>query len=119
MDETDTFRRLKRIPHSEMADKVDIRNFKAYVAPVYKLGQVSVESSQFYNRELNVHYWRMKTFEENGWTFEEFMLESEKKAILDQVAEFNKENRLPQEFIDRARTFFPNIKFVHAHVELE
>lgn len=119
MDETDTFKRLRRIPHDEMAKKIDIKNFKAPVSSAYKLGQLVVESSQFYNRELTIHFWRIKTFEENGWTFEDFMLESEKKAILEQVAEFNKENQIPQELIDRARTFFPNVKFVHAHVELE
>lgn len=119
MDETDTFRRLKRIPHSEMAEKVDIKNFKSPVAPAYKLGQLVVESSQFYNRELAIHFWRIRTFEENGWTFEDFMLESERKAIQDQIDEFNKENQIPNELIERARTFFPNAKFVHAKVELE
>ena len=119
MSEVDTFNRLRRIPHAEMAEKIDIKNFTTPVSPAYRLGQLVVESSQFYNRELSIHYWRIKTFEDNGWTFDEFMLESEKKAIKDQIAEFNKENQIPQELIDRAKTFFPNVKFVHASVELE
>jgi len=119
MDQVDTFNRLKRIPFSEMAEKIDIRNFAAPIAPVYKLGQLTVESSQYYNRELTIHYWRIKTFEDNGWTFEDFMLESEKKAIKEQIAEFNTENQIPQALIDRAKVFFPNVKFVHASVELE
>lgn len=119
MDEKDTFRKLKQIPYIDMAEKIDIKNFKSPVAPIYKLGSKSFESTQFYNRELSIHYWRMKTFEENGWTFEEFMIEGEKKAIIDQVEEFNKEYQIPVDLIERARTFFPNAKFVHAHVELE
>jgi hypothetical protein len=119
MSELETFRRLKRIPFTEMNDKVDIRKFNTPVAPVYQLGNVAVESSTFYNRDLSIHYWRIKTFEENGWTFEEFMLESERLAIIRQIDVFNQENQIPQELINRARTFFPNAKFVQATVELE
>jgi hypothetical protein len=119
MNDVDTFNKLKRVPHSEMAEKISINNFKSPVAPEYKLGNTIVQSSQFYNRELSIHYWRIQTFEDNGWTFEDFMLESEKKAIRDQIEEFNKENQIPQELIDRAKTFFPNVKFIHASVELE
>ena len=119
MNETDTFNKLKRTPYYEVREKIDISNFKASIAPVYRLGSLVVESTKFYNRELSIHYWRIKTLEENGWTFEEFILEGERLAIIDQIAEFNHENKIPQEIIDRAKVFFPDAKFVHAHVELE
>lgn len=119
MGEDDTFKKLKRTPFHETREKVDLSNFTGRVPPVYKLGSLIVESTKFYNRELSIHYWRTKTLEDNGWTFEEFMLESERLAIIDQIAEFNNENQIPQEIIDRAKVFFPNAKFVHAHVELE
>jgi len=119
MNEDDTFKKLKRTPYYEMREKIDLSNFTSRIPSVYKLGSLIVESTKFYNRELSIHYWRTKTLEENGWTFEDFVLEGERLAILDQVAEFNKENQLPQEIIDRAKVFFPNVRFVHAHVELE
>lgn len=119
MNETDTFKRLKRISLSEMAQKIDIKNFETPVAPTYNLGKLVVESSQYYNRELSIHHWRIKLLEENGWTFEEFMLEQERKAVIEQIDEINKQMTIPSEIIDRAKVFFPNIRVIQARIEWE
>ncbi len=118
--ENDTYKVLKRIPLDEMESLVDINNFKSNVPPVYRLGTGSAyDSSTWYRRDLEIEAWRNKILEKNGWTFEDFVIELEKRAIVLQVAEFNKENQIPYEIMDRARQYFPNVKFVHAKVEIE
>jgi hypothetical protein len=117
--ELDTYRTLRRIPLDEMEALVEINNFKSSVPPVYRLGGGSHDSSTYYRRDLEIQNWRNKLLEKNGWTFDEFVIELEKRAILVQVAEFNRENHIPYEIMDRAKQYFPNVKFVHAKVELE
>lgn len=117
--EHDTYKTLRRIPLAEIEEKIDIKNFKPSVPPVYKLGVSTFDSSSFYRRDLEIQQWRNKILEQHGWTFEDFVTEVERKAIVDQIAEFNKENQIPYEIMDRARQYFPNVKFVHAKVELE
>jgi len=117
--ENDTYKVLKRIPLNEMEDLVDINNFKSAVPPVYRLGGSAHDSSTYYRRDLEIQIWRNKTLEKHGWTFDEFVTELEKRAILVQVAEFNRDNQIPYEIMDRAKQYFPNVKFVHARVELE
>lgn len=119
MDEVETFRKLKQIPLDEMVEKIDIKNFEPPMPHAYQLGSKIVDSALYYNRELQIHHWRIKLFERYGWTFDEFMLESEKRSIIRQVEEFNREYQIPQELIDRAHQLFPNARFVHASVELE
>ena len=117
--ENDTYKVLKRIPLDEMESLVDINNFRATVPPVYSLGGGAHDSSTFYRRDLEIQVWRDKILKKNGWTFEDFVIELERRAIVLQVAEFNKENQIPYQIMDRARQYFPNVKFVHAKVELE
>lgn len=46
-----------------------------------------------------------KTLEYGNWTIVEFFFECEKKAIVEQVAEYNLSIEFPQEMIDRANSF--------------
>lgn len=118
-DENDTYKVLRRIPLEEIEALVDINNFKSTVPPVYRLGTGAHDSSSWYRRDLEIQAWRNKILEKNGWSFEDFVVALERRAIVLQVAEFNKENQIPYEIMDRAREYFPNVKFTHAKVELE
>jgi len=117
--ELDTYKTLRRIPLEEMEALVEVKNFKPTVPPVYRLGGAGHDASEYYRRDLDIQTWRNKLLEKNGWTFEDFVVELERRAIVLQVAEFNRENQIPYEIMDRARQYFPNVKFVHAKVELE
>jgi hypothetical protein len=120
MNEQKTFDKLRRVSYVEMARLIDIKNFPAPGgAPVYSIGASNFESTSFYNRDLNIHYWRIKTFEEHGWSFEEYMIESEKISIRAQITKFNEENTIPAALIERTKQFFPNVKFTSARVDLE
>jgi hypothetical protein len=120
MSEDTTFRMLKRIPFDEMYKRVEEAFSEGNgISPIYKLGTVVVERKTYYNPLIVRHYAFVKVLEEGSWTIEEFAIECEKKAIIEQVKTFNDENQIPQEIINRAKQFFPNAKFIHAHVELE
>jgi hypothetical protein len=120
MKEEDTYRKLKQIPWTEMNERLDPRNYKQLLpGPVYALGSLTVEASKYYNRELDIHSWRMTLLAKYGWTFEEFMLEGERRAIIDQVKEINGQLALHNELVERAKVFFPNLKLVQASIELE
>lgn len=121
MNEDDTARRLRRISFDEMYQRVkDIMdNDPTKISPIYKLGSVVVERTTFYHPLVVRHYAFIKVLEAGFWTLEEFFVECEKKAIIEQVKEFNESLEFPQEIINRAKEFFPDIKFTPAKLELE
>lgn len=121
MNEDDTYRRLVRIPFDEMYERVkDIMDHDpTKISPVYKLGNVVVERTKFYHPLVVRHYAYIKELEKGNWTIEEFSIECEKKAIIDQVKEYNSSVEFPAEIIERAKEFFPNLKFTPAKLELE
>jgi hypothetical protein len=115
-DQDKTFNVLKRIPYREMNE---ILNDPASVSknpPIFNLGGVAFESRK---NEIVRHYERMKVLEKHGWDFESFVLESEKRNIMEAIAVYNHENAFPLELVERAREFFPNAKFTEAKIELE
>lgn len=120
MDEEDTFRKLKRIPFADMHQQVlDSYNSPPSISPVYKLGSSVVERSKFYHPMMNRHFDFIRILEEGNWTVDDFAFECEKKAIIEQVEEYNQSIEFPQDVIDRAKQFFPNLKFTPAKLELE
>lgn len=114
MSEDDTFKVLKRLPHSEMMDKlVAIPR----LSPVVSLGNTGVQTKDLYPDILR-HYEIIKTLEHNGWTFEDFCIETERKAIVNAVSMYNQQLEFPQELVDRAKKLFPNVRFTEAKIEL-
>lgn len=121
MNEDDTARRLRRISFDEMYEQVkDIMSHDpTKISPVYKLGTVVVERTRFYHPLVVRHYAFTQVLEAGHWTLEEFCVECEKRAIIEQVKEYNESLEFPQEIIDRAKEFFPNVRFTPARLELE
>ena len=108
-----TFNRLRRTPFEEMEDHLNgIRQFP----PLYTLGNEVFESRK---PEIVRHYERIKLLEKHGWSFEEYVLEIERRNILSAIDTFNKNDAFPQELVDRAKEFFPNARFTQAKIELE
>lgn len=119
--EDDTYRRLVRIPFEEMYSKVQniMDNDPTNISPVYMLGSVMIDRSTYYHPLIVRHYAYIKTLEQGNWTIEDFSMECEKQAIIQQVREYNKNIAFPEEIVERARQFFPNVKFTPAKLELE
>ncbi len=121
MSEEKTFRHLKRIPYNEMSQKISEFNShpSANLPPVYSLGSVTVESKKYYDPIIIRHYALIKILETGGWTLEEYAYEMEKLAVIQQVKEFNEGIEFPHEIIERAKQFFPDVKFITAKLEIK
>ncbi len=113
MDENDTYRVLRRTPFENLLDLLD--NLPK-TPPLYMLGDTAFNSKK---HELVRHYEKLQCLERNGWSFEEFVLESEKRNIMSAIDQYNKDNSFPMELVERAKEFFPNAKFIQAKIELE
>ncbi len=121
MSEEKTFRHLKRIPYDEMHKKIrEFYNDGAnQMSPMYRLGHTVVEGKKYYDPIIVRHYGLIKVLEISGWTLDEYAYEMEKQAVIQQVKEFNENLEFPIEIVERAKQFFPNIKFIEAKLELE
>lgn len=113
MTEDDTYRILKRTPFEDLQEQLDSLPKSP---PIYNLNGVTFETRK---HELVRHYEKIKCLETHGWSFEEFVLESEKRAIMFAIGQYNLENKFPLELVERAKEFFPNAKFTQAKIELE
>jgi hypothetical protein len=113
--EEKTFRKLKQTPFQDM-DELLQEATRSTHPPIFTLSNQTFESRK---HELVRHYQRLKCLEENGWTLEEFVLEAEKRNIVKAIEQFNQDNTFPMELVERAREFFPNVKFIQASIELE
>ncbi len=115
--EATTFRRLKR---NSIEDMIKLyQGVKLPYQPVVSFGAGNFEPSTFRPNQIVLHQLKMKLLEENGWTFEEFIMAMEKRAITEDIREFNRCIQFPTDLLDRARQFYPNMKFTEAKVELE
>lgn len=114
MSEDDTFKVLKRLPHSEMMYKIVAI---PRLSPVVSLGGMGIQTKDLYPDILR-HHEIIKMLEEHGWTFDDFCIEAERKAIVSAVDLYNKQLEFPQELIDRAKKLFPNVRFTEAKIEL-
>ena len=113
--EENTFNKLRRLPVPEM---LVLLNEIKMPPPMFQISNVVYERSKFYN-DISYHYEKVKLLERHGWGLEEFVLEIEKRIILEQVRLFNEDKKFPSEIIERAKRFFPNAKFTEASIELE
>jgi hypothetical protein len=113
MDENDTYRVLRRTPFEDLQQFLDA---EPRIPALYTFSGTIFETRK---HELVRHYERIKCLEKQGWTFEEYVLESEKRNIVAAIDAFNKDNSFPLELVDRAKEFFPNAKFTQARIELE
>lgn len=113
----DTFRRLKRSTLEEVSKAYS--QARTGLSPVYSLGSSMYDISHIRNKELMLHHERLRILEEHGWTFDDFVKESEREAILEEIKLLNASIHFPQELIDRAKKFFPNLKITEARIELE
>ncbi len=120
MDEQDkTFNKLKQTPVDELIPLYeDFVDTLAKISPMYVLGGLTVERKTYYP-DIIRHHERIKFLQSHGWELEEYCLALEKRAILSQIELFNKEYKVPQEIVDRAKTFWPNARFIQASIELE
>lgn len=120
-NEDRTFNKLKQIPLEEMKEKL---SKLSKPAPAYQfhsnfnMPPVSILRNEYYP-DIVLHYDRVKLLNDNGWEFEEFVFALEKIAILSIVKEFNGSIVFPLELIERAKTFFPNVKFTAASITLD
>lgn len=119
MDQSKTFDRLRRLPIEEMSELIDVKNFQLKVSPQVTWGDYTFDSSIYFRKELELHKWRLDLLAEHGWTFEDFMLASEKVAIRRLIDDYNERHSEPSELIDRIRMAFPNAKFYPARLEEE
>lgn len=119
MDQDATYRKLTRIPLKEMEELIDIKNFREFGPPVHQWNEHSYDIGTYWKRDLEIHRWRVQKLTENGWTFEEFFVEVEKKNIQTLVNDFNAKNTVPADLLTRVRMFFPNATIVPAKLELE
>jgi hypothetical protein len=121
MSEEKTFRHLKRIPYDEMTKKIrDFNNDSMGKVPhMYRLGNFAVERTTYYDPTIVRHHGLVRLLEIGGWTLDEYAHEMEKQAVIQQVKEFNENLEFPTEIIERAKQFFPDIKFTEAKLELE
>lgn len=116
MSEKDTFDKLRRISIDEMTDILsDVRRM---VPPKFVLGNTVYSYTELYD-DLPLHFLRIQKLEENGWTFESYAKELERIAVKKAIDAYNDTVEFPQGIIDRAREFFPNVKFTPAAIELE
>jgi hypothetical protein len=112
-DEQRTFNTLRRTPFEDMEGYLN--NVPQY-PPVYTLNGQVFESRK---KEIVRHFERIKLLEKHGWSFEEYILEIEKRNIVAAVDLYNKDNSFPMDLVNRAKEFFPNAKFTQAKIELE
>lgn len=119
MDEDATYRKLTRIPLDEMEALLDISNFRSLSTPIRAWGEHTYEAGIYWKRDLEIHRWRVKTMKQNGWTFDEFFLEIEKRNIQRVVDDYNMKNSVPGDLMARIKEFYPNAKLVPAKLELE
>lgn len=115
MNEDDTYLKLKRIIFEEMCNVVD-EDVKSQFAPLYNLNGTLIDSRK---HEITRFHELTKLLVNNGWTIEEFALESEKRVILDAIKAYNVNTSFPNELVLRAQEYFPNAKFYPARIELE
>ena len=119
MDQDDTYRKLVRIPLNEMEALLDIKNFTPMGAPVFSWNDSTYEVGTYWKRELDLHRWRVQQLDSNGWTFEDFFKEVEKRNIQNLVNDFNARNSVPPGLLARIQEFFPNARLEPAKLELE
>ena len=117
MGESKTFDRLRRTPLHEMSELIDIKNFQSVLSPSFTWGDYTFDSSSYIKRELEYHRWRIALLEEHGWSFEDFMIESERDALLRMIHDYNSKNAVPTQILDRIRMVFPDATFTPARLE--
>lgn len=99
----ETFKTLKQVPFSEIAEKLDLGiNNKEKFYPDYLKFQE-----------------RMALLEDNGWEYKDFALALERQLISKQIAEYNFTLQPPTHLIARALLAFPNARFTPAKIELD
>jgi hypothetical protein len=111
--EEKTFNRLRRTPFEDMAEHLN--NITKY-PPIYTLNGQVFETRK---HEIVRHFERIRVLEKHGWSFEEYILEIEKRNIISAVDLYNRDNSFPMDLVNRALEFFPNARFTQAKIELE
>jgi hypothetical protein len=115
MDEERTFNKLRQTPVEEMLVLLDRI---PRPAPLFAFNDNMFNRSEFFP-EITFYLERVALLKEHGWTVEEFYLALEKSAIMALVKKYNETTQFPQEFLERAKRSFPNLKFTPAKLELE
>lgn len=120
MNEDNTFKKLRRTPFSEMREVLDegLNKTPNTLQPLYKIGNREITRSTYYDNTMLRHYYLERILSEHGWTIIDFITETEKYAIKEQVEIVNQEFNLPNTVVERAKEFFPNLKFIPARLEL-
>lgn len=115
MSEKQTFDKLRRCTLGEMTE---ILGNIQRSSPLFMFGTIVHERTDPFP-ELSYNLEVIRLLELNGWNVEDFYLATEKKYITNMIDRYNTEIRFPQELLDRALKSFPNVKFIHAKIELE
>jgi hypothetical protein len=118
-DQDNTYHKLRQTPFEEVWRLYDdYADTVSKLSPVYAIGNTNVERRSFYP-DIIRHNERIVFLRSHGWSIDDFCLALEKRAILIQIEIFNRDNVFPIEIIERAKTFWPNAKFIPASIELE
>ncbi len=116
MSEEQLFNKLRQTPILEVIELLD--KIKRPTSQLLNMSDNIVDSKNYYHNMTHIIE-KVKLLNKHGWDIEEFQKELEKMAIISLVDDFNAFIRFPQELIDRAKIFFPNVKFNKASIELE
>lgn len=112
--EEKVFDKLKQTPLDEMC--VLLENI---VRPpiMFPLSNGVYDRSNYYH-DMTFVIDKINLLKQHGWAVEDFQLELERTAILGIINDFNDSLQFPQEIVDRAKKFFPNIVIRPATVDL-
>jgi hypothetical protein len=93
--------------------------FRPDIPPIYKINEQTFERKVHYP-ETTWIYEKVKMLEEHGWTLEGFTYESEKRAAEFAIKQLNEkfEGLIPQDIIDHARKYFPNLTIILPKIDL-
>lgn len=131
MNEEATFKKLKQLPYDEMLKIYNESVEKPGIPPIMNVGTGgNIDPTTFetqgtlYTRDyrppsLARLATQVKVLKENGWELEDFLMEVEKQSIMHEVETLNKCIKFPEILLQRAKFFFPNMKFTEAKLELE
>ena len=116
--EENTFNRLRRVSLEELVER--LQNIpRSHFPPCPFTGPQNTPKNRLMNMDVLALVRRVQVIEESGWTVEELDRELEKNMVIDWVTEFNTSITIPQQILDSARRYFPNVRFIPAKIELE
>ena len=114
MDQDKTFNRSRQTPVDEM---LSLLHNQIRMSPVMSVGNMVFNRNDYYD-SFSFHLESVRLLKKHGWDIEDFQQVLEKRSLLKIIKDYNDSIVFPTEIIERAKEFFPNIKFIPAHLDL-